>query len=82
MTQADIIGTLGVSLLLLAFLLQILKIVKSDSSVYSILNVLGAGLAGYSSYLLHFKPFIVLESFWALVSLFSLYKNLSVKSST
>jgi hypothetical protein len=82
MTRADITGTLGVSLLLIAFLLQILKVVKSDSPVYSLLNVLGAGLAGYSSYLLNFLPFIVLESFWVLVSLFSLYKNLTVKSST
>jgi hypothetical protein len=82
MTQADITGTFGVSLLLLAFLLQILKVIKSDSAVYSILNILGAGLAGYSSYLLAFKPFIVLESFWALVSVFSLYKNLTIKSST
>ncbi|MDB5019098.1 MAG: hypothetical protein JWQ28_225 [Pedobacter sp.] len=82
MTQADITGTLGVSLLLLAFLLQILKIVKTESAAYSILNIAGAGLAGYSSFLLQFKPFIVLESFWALVSVFSLYKNLTVKSST
>jgi uncharacterized protein with PQ loop repeat len=82
MTQADILGTIGVSFLLLAFLLQIVKVVKSDSAIYSILNVLGAGLAGYSSFLLHFKPFIVLESFWVMVSLFSLYKNLTLKSST
>jgi tRNA uridine 5-carboxymethylaminomethyl modification enzyme len=82
MEPRDLIGTAGVSLLLLAFLLQILKVIKSDSAAYSILNILGAGLAGYSSYLLKFMPFVVLESFWVLVSLFSLYKNLKSKSST
>lgn len=82
MTQADSTGTVGVSLLLFAFLLQTLKVVKAESAIYSILNILGAGLAGYSSYLQQFKPFIVLESFWVLVSVFSLYKNLKVKSST
>jgi hypothetical protein len=82
MEPRDIIGTAGVSLLLLAFILQILKVIKLDSAAYSILNILGAGLAGYSSYLLKFMPFVVLESFWVLVSIFSLYKNLKTKSST
>lgn len=82
MTKADIIATIGVSILLLAFLLQILKVIKAESATYSILNGLGAGLAGYSSWLIGFKPFVVLESVWVLVSLFSLYKNLKTKSST
>jgi uncharacterized protein with PQ loop repeat len=82
MTQADICGTIGVTLLLVAFLLQILKVVKAESTLYLVLNGIGAGLAGYSSYLIGFKPFVVLESVWVLVSLVSLFKNLKTKSST
>jgi hypothetical protein len=82
MSESDIIGTLGVSILLLAFLLQILKVLAVESSAYSILNGLGAALAGYSSWLIDFKPFVILEAVWVLVSLYNLYKNLKVKSST
>lgn len=82
MSESDIIGTLGVSILLLAFLLQILKVLSVEGSAYSILNGLGAALAGYSSWLIDFKPFVILEAVWVLVSLYNLYKNLKVKSST
>jgi len=82
MSQSDIIGTLGVSILLLAFLLQILKVLSVESSAYSILNGLGAALAGYSSWLIDFKPFVILEAVWVMVSLYNLYKNLKTKSST
>jgi len=82
MSQSDIIGTLGVSILLLAFLLQILKVLSVESSAYSILNGLGAALAGYSSWLIDFKPFVILEAVWVMVSLYNLYKNLNTKSST
>lgn len=82
MSESDIIGTLGVTILLLAFLLQILKVLSLESSTYSILNGLGAALAGYSSWLIDFKPFVILEAVWVLVSIYNLYKNLKLKSST
>jgi len=76
MKTADLIATLGVSLLLLAFLLQAAKIIKSESLTYGLLNLFGAGISGYASWLIGFVPFVVLESAWALVALFSLFKAL------
>lgn len=74
-TQATIIGFVGVALLLLAFLLNLLKILRSDGSLYLGLNVAGAGLACYSSYLIAFMPFVLLEGVWAAVALVGLVRR-------
>ena len=67
-TQATLIGFAGVALLLVAFLLNLLKLMRSDGYAYTILNCVGAGLACYSSYLIRFMPFVVLEGVWALAA--------------
>ncbi len=70
----QIIGAVGVSLLLLAYLLQVLKWVEGKSLVYLILNSVGAGIACYSSWLISFMPFVILEGVWALVSMIALVR--------
>lgn len=75
MTLPDWIGTIGVSLLLLAFGLNLLKIIKADSYLYLIFNIIGALLAGLASILIHYIPFVILESVWMFVSLFALIKK-------
>jgi uncharacterized protein with PQ loop repeat len=82
MTTQDIIATLGVGLLLLAFLLQIIKVIKSDGLAYSLLNCVGAAISGYASWLIPFYPFVVLEAVWSLVALYSLFKYIKNKRST
>ena len=77
MSIPEIIGAIGVFLLLLAYLLNVLKVTGTDGITYLLLNVFGAGLACYSSWLISFIPFIVLEGVWALVSLVSLVKVLA-----
>lgn len=67
-TGATLIGFAGVTLLLLAFLLNLLKFMRSDGYPYTILNFVGAALACYSSYLIRFTPFVILEGAWALVA--------------
>lgn len=67
-----LIGSLGVALLLLAFVLNLLRWLSAESSLYSLLNLVGAGLAGYASYLIDFMPFVVLEGTWAVVAAVSL----------
>lgn len=62
------IGFAGVALLLIAFLLNLFKFMRSDGYPYTILNFVGAALACYSSYLIRFMPFVVLEGVWALVA--------------
>jgi len=76
MSTSDIIATLGVSILLIAFLLQIMKIINAQSSVFSLLNLVGAGLAGISAYMISFMPFVILEGVWVVVSIFNLIQNL------
>jgi hypothetical protein len=77
MTQnATLVGSIGVALLLGAFLLNLAKRLSANAPVYSALNFVGAGLACYSSYLIHFMPFVVLEGAWALAALVALVRSL------
>jgi hypothetical protein len=63
-----LIASVGVALLLLAFLLNLVKRLSSDGSLYSLLNFVSAALAAYASYLIDFMPFVVLEGTWALAA--------------
>ena len=72
METADLIATLGVSLLLIAFFLQSFKFIKAESYTYCLLNLFGAVIAGYASWLIPFIPFVILEGVWSLVAVFSL----------
>jgi uncharacterized protein with PQ loop repeat len=74
MSTSDIIATIGVSLLLLAFFLQSIKVIQSDSATYALLNFFGAAISGYASWLIPFMPFVILEAVWSAVALFSLIK--------
>lgn len=76
MSTSDILATAGVTILLVAFLLQILKVISVESNSYSLMNLIGAALAGISAWMINFMPFVVLESVWVLVSIFNLVKNL------
>lgn len=82
MSLPDWIGTIGVSLLLLAFGLNLLKIIAADSYLYLSLNVIGAMLAGLASVLINYIPFVILESVWMLVSLFAITKKAKITSKT
>ncbi len=72
MQTSDIIATIGVSILLAAFLLQSIKAIKAESNIYCFLNLIGAAVAGYASYMISFYPFGVLESVWCFVAVYSL----------
>jgi hypothetical protein len=68
MTQTDWIGSIGVTILLIAFLLNLADKIKKESLSYLLMNVLGAGTACFASILLNYLPFIILEGSWTLVS--------------
>ena len=74
--HATILGSAGVALLLLAFFLNLLRRLRADGFVYLALNLFGAGLACYSSYLIDFMPFVVLEGTWAIVAAVALARML------
>lgn len=69
MSQGEIIGSIGVTLLLIAFTLNLVKKLEASSKTYLLLNIVGAGLACLSSYLISFWPFVILEGVWTLSSL-------------
>lgn len=78
MTQTDLVGFIGVTILLLAFFLNITDKLKKDSLTYLTMNFIGAGTACLASVLMNYLPFIILEGSWAIVSafgIFSYYKN-------
>lgn len=74
--QATLIGFIGVALLLAAFLLNVIRLLRSDGHLYMWLNLMGASLACYSSYLISFTPFVLLEGVWALVALGAIGRSL------
>jgi hypothetical protein len=79
-TTATLIGSAGVALLLLAFLLNIARLMPAAGRPYLLANLLGASLACYSSYLIGFMPFVVLEGVWGAVALVALVRTLLPRS--
>jgi len=71
---AVIMGSIGVSLLLLAFFINLFKILMQDNKIYVIMNILGAGISCYASILIGFIPFVILEGIWAIVAVIGLMK--------
>jgi hypothetical protein len=74
-TFATLVGSVGVTLLLIAFLLNLVKWLKADGWPYLGLNAAGAGLACYSSYLIGFMPFVVLEGTWTAVTVIAIARK-------
>jgi hypothetical protein len=74
MSYTDIIGTLGVGAILVAYFCNIFGIITKDGKFFFFLNIAGAGLACYASLLIHYWPFVILEGTWCLVSVIGLGK--------
>jgi len=73
--MATVIGSIGVALLLVAFVLNLLHLLRADGFAYSVLNLVGAALACYSSWLIDFMPFVVLEGVWAAAAAYALVRR-------
>ncbi|WP_454804589.1 CBU_0592 family membrane protein [Mucilaginibacter phyllosphaerae] len=73
MKESDIIASIGVIILLIAFLLNMFKKVSAQSRLYTGMNFLGAGICCFSSYLIDFYPFVVLEGIWSMFALYSFF---------
>jgi hypothetical protein len=72
----DLIGTIGVGIILIAYFLNMFSIIPKDGILYFILNIIGAGIACFASILIHYMPFIILEGAWVLVSIVGLVKTI------
>ncbi len=70
----DILGTIGVAIIILTYaMLQIVRI-RSEQVAYSLLNAVGASLILVSLYFDFNFPSVVVEFFWLLISLFGIGK--------
>jgi predicted permease len=73
MKLSDLLASVGVVILLIAFGLNLYKKLPAESKTYSLLNFTGAAICCFSSCLIRFYPFIILEGVWAFVALLSLF---------
>lgn len=76
MSYNDIVGTIGVSIILIAYFMNIFSFIKKDGFLFYVMNIIGASLACYASILINYLPFIILEATWAMVSVLGLVKVL------
>ena len=68
--MSQVIGSIGVGMLLIAFALERLGRIKPRP--YAVVNAVGAGAAALALAMIGFIPFVVLESSWCIVALTSL----------
>ena len=59
--MADLLGTGGVSLILIAYFLNLFDKIEPEHLAYILMNLVGAGLACWSSVLIKSMPFTILE---------------------
>lgn len=81
MVYNDIIGTIGVGLILIAYFLNTSKLLPKDGKLFYVLNIVGAALACYASFLINYWPFVILEGTWILVSVYGLMRAMRIKIS-
>ena len=73
MKTSDLLASIGVVILLVAFLLNLYKKLPAQNNSYKLMNFIGAGICCFSSYMIGFYPFVILEGVWAFVALLSLF---------
>ncbi|GMR22943.1 MAG: hypothetical protein BMS9Abin37_1328 [Acidobacteriota bacterium] len=75
LTFPEVVGSVGVFLLLVAFFLNLFGRIPHTARSYQTMNAVGAGLSCYASYMIGFAPFVVLEGTWSVVALVALMRR-------
>ena len=76
----DLLGSVGVAVIIITYVLLQTEKIKSESLLYSALNAVGAALILISLvYSFNFPAFVV-EFFWMLISLYGICKYFLRKS--
>ena len=70
----EIIGSIGVAILLGAFFANLFGWLDVRSRLYQGSNAVGAAISAYASYGIGFAPFVVLETTWCVVALVALVR--------
>jgi hypothetical protein len=74
MNTSDLIGTIGVAITLIAYFCMSFKWMSAHGRPFFLLNTIGALLTCFSSLLISYWPFFVLEGTWAIVSMIGFIK--------
>lgn len=74
MNTSDWVGTIGVSLILLAYFCNTFRWLSSQSRLFYAINAIGACLACVASFMILYWPFVILEGTWMIVSLLGLIR--------
>jgi len=74
MSFSDWIGTIGVTLILIAYFCSTFRWMSPHGRPFFLFNTIGAAMTCYASYLISYWPFFVLEGTWAIVSLIGLLR--------
>ena len=74
-SSADILGIIGVGVVLTTFFLVQSERMKATSRTYQSLNMLACVLIGVSLYFSFNLPSAIIQAFWFLISLYGLLRN-------
>jgi hypothetical protein len=75
MSLQNIIASIGVGILLVAFFLNSFGYISNRNKWYAILNAVGGIISCYASWLADFYPFVVLNIVWSFTAILSLIKK-------
>ncbi len=76
-TWYDLVGNIGVALILIAYLLLQLKRIKSEQLLYSFMNGIGAILIIVSLIFDFNLSAFIIEFFWLLISIFGIFRTIA-----
>jgi hypothetical protein len=80
LTFADVLGAIGMTMVIGVFYLQQSSRIKSDDVIFSVVNLIGAILLLISLYYRPNLPSIIIEIFWAAISIIGIRRYLKNKN--
>ena len=76
----DLVGNVGVVVLMIAYLMLQLNKLRSDGLAYSVLNAIGASLIIVSLVVDFNLSALLMEVFWVLISFLGIYRYFRLKA--
>ena len=76
----DLVGNIGVVVLMITYLMLQLNRLRSDGLAYSLLNAVGAGLIVVSLLVNFNLSAFIIETFWVLISFVGIYRYFRLKA--
>lgn len=78
----NILGWLGAGIILIVYFLNVNKKLESCSKTYKYMNFLGSILLTMNAAYFYNYPFVLINVFWAFITLDSILNSLESKTST